>query len=431
MHALRTPLSLALVVLVSAAAVGVAVGISGDAKESATPTQKPIVAADDGDVVDLLRGMVGLDVAGKVPGTTYRGDDSCIHANDLECDDPRIGTGACRAGTDYSDCWRIAEGQEDDSCRWANDGECDEPNLGFGVCTQGTDRSDCGDISYLRFQDDTCATAFDGVCDELPAGNGTCQERTDRADCLGRERPLEIADHFFGFDDRVILDTASFPWSVIGSIVSEADGASCTATLVAENVLITAAHCIEVDDRTDARARFETAFDRRGRPLSAEVTAYLVSPGRMADLRSDDDTRSDWALLRIDRPLGADLGYVGVRSIGLNYTDEQASLLRLYQAGYSWDTGVRLSGDLECSILSLSKSGVISHDCDTTHGDSGSPLMIAEDDRFFIIGTDSAFDHVPLEPAVYIAAPSDAWALLIDDFAAGLIGTEIDVRLRK
>ncbi|HCR67085.1 MAG TPA: peptidase S1, partial [Oceanicaulis sp.] len=34
------------------------------------------------------------------------GDDSCRYANDNECDEPGLGTGACSAGTDRSDCWR-------------------------------------------------------------------------------------------------------------------------------------------------------------------------------------------------------------------------------------------------------------------------------------------------------------------------------------
>ena len=66
------------------------------------------------------------------------GDDSCRYANDNECDEPGLGTGACLAGTDHSDCWRLMAGVEDDSCQWANDGECDEPGFGTGACTQAT-----------------------------------------------------------------------------------------------------------------------------------------------------------------------------------------------------------------------------------------------------------------------------------------------------
>ena len=92
----------------------------------------------------------------------YRGVDTCRWANDGECDAPGIGTGACTRGTDYSDCWRIAEGVEDNSCQWANDNECDEPGFGTGACTQATDLTDCGSVIELRFRNDSCETAFDG-----------------------------------------------------------------------------------------------------------------------------------------------------------------------------------------------------------------------------------------------------------------------------
>ena len=89
---------------------------------------------------------------GGKPGAGAGGNDSCQWANDNECDDPDIGTGACTLGTDYSDCRRLREGREDDSCRWARDGECDEPGFGTGACVQGSDRTDCGAISWMRNQ---------------------------------------------------------------------------------------------------------------------------------------------------------------------------------------------------------------------------------------------------------------------------------------
>ena len=44
---------------------------------------------------------------GAAPSRRYTGTDTCRWANDGECDDPGIGTGACQQGTDYSDCWRV------------------------------------------------------------------------------------------------------------------------------------------------------------------------------------------------------------------------------------------------------------------------------------------------------------------------------------
>jgi len=355
----------------------------------------------------------------------YTGDDSCQWANDGECDDPGLGTGACQQGTDYSDCWRLAEGVEDNSCRWANDGECDEPGFGTGACTQATDLNDCGDVIHLRFRNDSCETAFDGVCNEPDVGDGTCAERTDRADCFGRDRPLGINDHYFGRDDRVFMDTAQFPWNVVGQIDFDAGGA-CTATLIGDDVLITASHCISEEGRLDARGVFRTAYAREGGPMEARVIDFFNDPDWDEQRFSSGDELdgTDWALLRIDRPLGAELGHVGVRGLVDSEGPRGALGVELYQAGYSWDTGTHLSGNLGCHMVEVFGDNTMAHDCDTTRGDSGSPFMIREGDDYYVVATDSNFRSNPDGPMIYIAARSERWLPYYEDFAAGRIGND-------
>ena len=360
---------------------------------------------------------------GAAPSQRYTGSDTCRWANDGECDDPGIGTGACEQGTDYSDCWRLVEGVEDNSCRWANDGECDEPGFGTGACTQATDLGDCGDIIHLRFRNDSCETAFDGVCNEPGVGDGTCPDRTDRADCFGRDRPLTINDHYFGHDDRVFMDTTAFPWVVVGQISFDSGGA-CTATLIADDVLITAAHCIADNGQFDMRGTFTTGYGRPGGAVSARIVDYFTDPqwDEQRFSSTDDLDGTDWALLRIDTPLGAELGHVGVR--GLVDTAGSRGALRadLYQAGYSWDTGEHLSGNIGCHMVQVYDDNTMAHDCDTTRGDSGSPFMVRDGDEYFVVATDSNFRSNPGGPMIYIAARSDRWIQYYEDFAAGRIG---------
>jgi protease YdgD len=353
----------------------------------------------------------------------FSGDDSCRHASDGECDEPGIGTGACAAGTDYSDCWRIATGQEDDSCRWANDGECDEPGFGTGACTQGTDLTDCGDVTHLRFRNDSCEHAFDGVCDEPGIGTGRCPERTDRADCGGRHRPLTINDHFFGNDDRVRMDTSQFPWSVVGTTSADRGG-GCTATLVASDVIVTAAHCIHSDGQLHAGGVYTTGFDLPGGPRTARIIDHLIDEEWDSERfsQTDEIDGTDWALLRIDTPLGDELGFVGVIDIVADRGTRETQNARIWQAGYSWDTGQNLSGNEDCRILIAYPDDTISHDCDTTRGDSGSPFMIYENGEWQIVATDSNFRSNPDGPFIYIASRANRWAHLLDDFAAGRIG---------
>lgn len=364
------------------------------------------------------------DKPGQASSGSYSGDDSCQYANDGECDDPGLGTGACTVRTDYSDCWRLAEGVEDDTCQWANDNECDEPlGLGTGACPQATDYSDCRNVIHLRGRDDSCATALNDVCEEPGSGNGSCAVNTDRGDCIGRERPMEINDHYFGRDDRVIMNTAIFPWSVIGVITLEGGG-TCTATLIADDVLITASHCINGDAGTNAAGSFSTAYGHPNGMRSARITGYMIDPQWSADRfdNTDDYDGTDWAMLRIDQPLGAELGHVGVRELVSSAGERGARRASLFQAGYSRDTGDHLSGNIGCEILDVMNDNTMQHNCDTTQGDSGSPFMVRENGQFYVVATDSNYRRVPNAPVINIAARSEGWARYFDDFVAGQLG---------
>jgi protease YdgD len=360
--------------------------------------------------------------SGKPPRTG--GNDTCRWANDNECDEPGIGTGHCSAGTDRSDCIRIRENREDDSCRWARDGECDEPNFGTGACVQGADRTDCGDIAWMRNQTDSCATAFNGVCEEPGRGRG-CEARTDRSDCHGRQRPMAINDHFFGNDDRVLVPVNEAPWRYMGTLTMDSGG-SCSATLIARDVIATAAHCIASEGGINAAAAFKSADGVR----EARVTAYLVDPNYNFRRFSTTDEIDglDWALLRIDQPLGDTYGHANVRSIT---GPGQPLSAELMQAGYSWDTGGRLSGNLRCRMIEMHADNTFAHECDTTRGDSGSGFLVRNGSSFDLVGVDSNFRSQRGGPFIYIAVSAASFALQAPAFIDGRTGTPVGAARRS
>jgi protease YdgD len=352
------------------------------------------------------------------------GRDSCRWANDRECDEPDIGTGACPMGTDYSDCRHLRAG-EDDSCPYAHDGECDEPNFGTGACTQGSDHSDCGDIAWLRNETDSCPTAFNGVCEEPGRGNGACPAHTDRADCLGRNRPMNISDHFFGHDDRVRVPADQAPWKYIGELTLDSNE-SCTATLIARDVIVTAAHCIVSDDGVNAGAEFSDASDQH----SARVSAYFVD--RRFDIRRFETGNSqdgmDWALLRLDRPIGDQVGFAGVQNLTARGA-RAATHATLMQAGYAWDTGDTLAGVLSCHMVAIHADNTFEHQCDTTRGDSGSAFFVRNSaGAFEVVGVDSNFRFTGRGPEINIGVSAAAFAPYIADFVAGRSGTPVSVK---
>ncbi|EPA3143995.1 serine protease [Yersinia enterocolitica] len=213
-----------------------------------------------------------------------------------------------------------------------------------------------------------------------------------------------IADQttlFFGKDDRTAVTNGSqWPWQAIGQ-VETASGNLCTATLISPRLALTAGHCVltppgKIDRAVALRfishnghwkyqiTSLETLVDAKlGKKLKPDGDGWIVPPAAAA---------YDYALIRLTnkktlpiKPLPLWDGTANELTQALKQVDR-----KITQAGYPLDHLDTLYSHEDCLITGWAQQGVLSHQCDTLPGDSGSPLLLKNGEKWSLIAIQSS-----------------------------------------
>jgi len=194
----------------------------------------------------------------------------------------------------------------------------------------------------------------------LLAASGACAEKLPIPGIVGQ-------------DDRLILDSWDYPWSAIGRL-NFTTGGFCTATVIAPRRVLTAAHCLW--NRRTARwyppcaLHFLAGYRRSDFKVHALVSHIQIAPGYHGKAPRPE---LDWAILTLDRDVSDLTGVIPFAGRAVKDGD------RLLQAGYSRDRRHLLTTDRSCQVRTIGAAGkLLLHDCDATFGDSGSPLLLAD-----------------------------------------------------
>ncbi|NEU76224.1 trypsin-like serine protease [Hassallia byssoidea VB512170] len=201
-------------------------------------------------------------------------------------------------------------------------------------------------------------------------------------------------------DDRIPMLSRKYPWSTIGRVqgtTADANSYHCTGALIAEDIILTNAHCV-IDPETgklSQRIQFlPNVIDGQVQDTRdvAEVVDVVYGTNFKDGAKLD---ANDWAVMKINKPLGRKYGYLGVKSVasstlirnqkkyffvGYSRDFPSSKYQQFFTAGAGWTASFQAG----CSILK-EEANFLLHDCDTAGGSSGGPIIALVDGEPYVV----------------------------------------------
>ena len=210
-----------------------------------------------------------------------------------------------------------------------------------------------------------------------------------------------------GPDERHPMLSRDYPWAAIGRIEGvKADGEEyhCTGSLITEDIVLTNAHCVvnPYTHKVSKNIKFRPNVIN-GRSKDDFDTAVVKKIIAGTDFKEANPLKNDWAIVKIDKPLGKKYGYFGWVSLPTSAMLKYREKFRM--VGYSGDfptpetlksfpylkagEGLTAGVHVGCSIFK-EEAGSLFHDCDTTGGSSGGPILAQIKGKYYIIALNNA-----------------------------------------
>lgn len=212
-----------------------------------------------------------------------------------------------------------------------------------------------------------------------------------------------------GTDDRVGIESLEPPWNAIGrvNIAGYRRRRHCTGTLIAPQLIVTAAHCLikRGSGKPESAGNIHfLAGLRRGEYVAhgkADCVHFL--DGRTAESATPNvQAQQDVAIIVLKKKLT-------IAPVPITRSEKLTTDDPLVHAGHPRDRPQVLNADMKCRFLGAS-DGLLLTDCDTNAGESGGPVFVNRDATLSLAAVMIGY----IEGEYSIAVPTSAWANLLE-----------------